>query len=85
MDESQQLLGEQVVAESTARTLLNTALDLQSKATFEESYSTAQQALESALLSDNQLLIAEVYALLGMLSNELALFRQSIELSLIHI
>lgn len=79
MDESQQLLGEQMVAESTARTLLNKALDLQSKATFEESYAIAQQALESALLSDNQLLIAEIYALLGMLSNELALFRQSIE------
>lgn len=79
MDESQQLLGEQMVAESTARTLLNKALDLQSKASFEESCAIAQQALESALLSDNQLLIAEIYALLGMLSNELALFRQSIE------
>ena len=79
MDESQQLLGEQVVAESTARTLLNKALDLQSKASFEESCAIAQQALESALISDNQLLIAEIYALLGMLSNELALFRQSIE------
>lgn len=79
MEQSQQMLGDQVIAESSARTLLNSALDLQSKATFDEAYSIAQQALELALVSDNQLLIAEIYSLLGSLSNELALFRQSIE------
>ncbi|MGA1278482.1 MAG: tetratricopeptide repeat protein, partial [Candidatus Kapaibacteriota bacterium] len=79
MEQSQQMLGDQVIAESSARTLLNIALDLQSKATFDEAYSMAQQALELALVSDNQLLIAEIYSLLGSLSNELALFRQSIE------
>ena len=79
MEQSQQMLGEQVIAESSARTLLNKALDLKGKASFEEAYVVAQEALEMALTSDNQMLIAEIYSLLGSLSNELALFRQSIE------
>jgi len=79
MEHSQQMLGEQVEAESSARKLFNKALELQGKSSFEDSYQMAQQALEHAILSDNQLLIAEIYALLGALSYELALFRQSIE------
>ena len=79
MEDMQQMLGTENDAEKSARALFERALQLQSEASFEDSYAEAQKALELALTTEEQMLIAEIYALLGSLSHELALYRQSIE------
>ena len=79
MEDKQQMLGTEHDAEKSSRALFERALQLQSEASFEDSYVEAQKALELALTTEEQMLIAEIYALLGSLSHELALYRQSIE------